>query len=247
MNAHSFQPVKSKYLVLTMDYLLPIFITILVLIGIWLVLFSPFFVVKTIECQQDFQPCENESIIAELNKSLGSNLFRLNLKSIKNILTSGDFTIKTAVISRLFPSTLFVDLQSVYPTVALQLVSNSTEWIILDQNYRVIGKRILDPNVPTVLVSSLPSYHVGQVIDDTILLSTFKLAHVLSDEFSNVKTIELTGDTIKLKLSDNRLALLSSTKDQLTQIRTLQAILADSTISSEVETFDVRFSQPILR
>ncbi|MFH2019214.1 MAG: hypothetical protein ABII80_01165 [bacterium] len=243
----SAHPVKSKYFVITMDYLMPLLISLFVLFGAWLALFSPVFQVKTIECQQDFQPCENESLTVELNKTLGENIFRLNTISMVAKLTSGDYMIRAANIVRTLPSSILVDLQSVYPTVAIKLVSGENEWVILDNQSRVIGKRELDPNVPTVLVEALPALRPGQVISDNTLLSTLALARNLSSELPSVKTIELSGETIKLTLADGKLALLTTTKDQTAQIRTLQAILTDSTITSGVGTIDVRFSQPVLR
>lgn len=239
--------VKSKYLVITLDYLMPILISLFVIFGAWITLFSPIFQVKHIECQQDFEPCENENLMVELNKILKENIFRLNTGSIVSKLISGDYTIRTANITKTLPSTLRVELLSIYPTVAIKLLSGENEWIILDTKFRVIDKRDLDPNVPTVLVEALPALHAGQTIEDNTLLSTLVLARSLSNELPSVKTIELSGNTIKLTLSDGKLALLTTTKDQTVQIRTLQAILSDSTIISGIGIIDVRFAQPVLR
>jgi len=241
------QPIKSKYLVITLDYLLPLLVTLLVLFGTWLALFSPLFQVTNFECQQDFQPCDNPMILAELNKNLGENIFRFKSAFLIHKLTSGDYTIRTATVARILPNTLVVDLQSVYPTVALKLLSGGDEWLVLDTRFRVIGKRELDPNVPTVLVDTLPAFRAGQKLEDPNLLSACTLARTLSDQLPGVKTIELSGETIKLTLDSGKLALLTTTKDQLAQIHVLQAILSDSTITSGVGTIDARFAQPVLR
>lgn len=242
-----FHPLPSKYIVFTADYLLPFFLTSAVIFAAYLVLYSGIFKVASIECRLDFEPCQPGSIIAELDKLRGENIFRLSPDSTTARLTSGDFTIRQVVIKKILPNQLIVNLSSVFPVVALKIESDPT-WIILDEKMRVIGTKNSDPNVPTVIITTPLTLTIGKALEDSDVLYSIKTALKIADELIKIKSIKLVDDnTIELTIDDHLVAYLTPKKDELIQLRTLQAILADDTISKEVNTIDVRFSQPVLR
>lgn len=242
-----FSPSTSKYLVFTADYLVPTFICLAIILLGYFVLYSPFFKISSVACSTDYQDCESPSVIAELDKLKGQNIFTLKPTKISERLTSGDFTIREISLTKELPGTVKIDLQSVYPVVALQVVGDSS-WIVLDEDFRVIGTRGSDPNVPTVIVPGPITLMVGKIPQDQLLIETLTLARHLSDELFMVKTISLIDqDTIELVLSSGIKALLTPKKDELVQLRALQVVLSDATITSEVKTIDVRFNQPVLR
>lgn len=238
---------KSKYIVLTYDVVLPLIVIFGILGGLVVALKSKIFAVKTITCQVDYQDCPVGPVMAELEKYLGRNVFSLETDEIEKRLTEGDFTIREAAIVKKLPGTLKVELQSVYPVAALRVDGVGNEWIVFDSAYRVIGKRTSDPNVPTVLVKTPPAVHAGLLINDPVLVKALDFTLTVGSEISTVKGVSLEGDTLTLVLEGGRTALMTTVKDSMQQIRTLQAILQANTMNSEVRTIDVRFSKPVLR
>jgi cell division septal protein FtsQ len=242
-----FHPTKSKYLVLTADFILPIFICLAITFLAYLMLYSSLFKISTVNCIEDYKDCEDPSLVIELNKLKGQNIFTLSKKAIISKLTSGDFTIRQADLIKKLPGTVNINIQSVYPVLALRVDGDPT-WIVIDKKFRVIGEREIDPNVPTVLVPGPLTVVVGKTPEDELIIETFKLALRLTDELFEIKSIYLIdSNTIKLTLPEGRSALFSPKKDELVQLRALQEILSDDTIIQGVKIIDVRFSQPVLR
>lgn len=239
--------VRSKYLVFTVDYLVPTFIILAVLTLAYLLLYSPFFKIKEISCQLDYLVCDNQTILVELDKLKGQNIFTLSKDKVTSRLTSGDFTIRQATLTKELPGKVILDLQSVYPVVALQILGNPT-WVILDQQLRVIGSRESDPNVPTIIVPGPLNLIVGKPPSDDLIIQSIRLARRLADELFSLKSITLVDqDTIELSLSDGRIAILTPKKDTSAQLRSLQIILRDDKIVQGINTIDVRFERPVLR
>lgn len=242
-----FHPSRSKYIVFTADYLLPILICLGVLALIYISLYSPFFKITKVDCSLDFTSCDNPGVLAELEKLKGKNIFTISPSDITSRLTSGDFTIRQASLRRALPGIITVDLQSVYPVVALRTEADSS-WVVMDSKYRVIGVRSQDPNVPTVVVDGPLTLAVGKKPTDAVIIQALDIAGRLANELFSVKTITLVDEgTIKLSLPNGRSALFTTKKDELLQLRALQAILADATILKGIRTIDVRFAQPVLR
>ncbi len=239
--------VRSKYLVITLDYLFPIFICLGVIVLGYLVLYSSFFKINTIVCTLDYAECLDPSVLAELEKLKGQNIFTLSEGRVTTRLTSGDFTIREANIKKELPGKIFLDLHSVYPVVALQIPGDPT-WVILDQNNRVIGTRANDPNVPTVIVPGPLTLSVGKRLSDDLLIQSIQLAKNLADELFTIKSITLINDdAINLTLSDGRTAIFTPKKDLSQQLRSLQLILRDATMIEGIWIIDVRFIRPVLR
>ncbi|MFH2085797.1 MAG: hypothetical protein ABII21_03370 [bacterium] len=246
-NAPVFQPTRSKYLVFTTDYLLPLMIFLGILVLSYLTIYSSIFKIRKVDCILDYLPCTNPSLGAELDKLIGQNIFLLKPAIIESRLTSGDFTIRAAKLSRSLPGTLKLEMQSIYPVVALQIQGDST-WVVLDTRFRVIATRTEDPNVTTVIVKDPLTLTVGKAPTDSLITQTLALAIRLSDEISSIKTITLIDqDTLELALLSGKKVIFSPQKDELVQLNALQAILGSDTISKGVTTIDVRFSRPVLR
>ena len=242
-----FLPTRSKYLVITADYIVPTLITLGVIFLAYLTLYSPYFAITNVTCQLDFEPCENPAVIVEIDKLKGQNIFTLDTQSVTRRLTSGDFTIRQSEVSRTLPSSVQIDLQSVYPVVALQ-IAQDPNWVIMDDQFRVIAVRSEDPNVPTVIVPGPLTVVVGQSPTDPLILTSLKLALRLADELVTIKSLALIdADTIELTLGDGKIAVFTPKKDELEQLRLLQVILEGATITKETRIIDVRFSRPVLR
>ncbi len=246
-SAPVFHPTRSKYILITTDYLLPLAICLGIIALGYLALFSPFFQIKTVTCTLDYQVCTDPSLLVELENQKGQNILRFRPERLESRLTSADFTVREAVITRSLPDTLNVQLQSVYPAVALKIVGEDT-WIVLDPTLRVIGKRTSDPNVPAVIVPGTLTVTVGKRPEGDSVIKALELTLRLSSELVEVKTLTLVDDnTIEILLPTGLRALFTPRDDEVRQLRALQAVLADATILSGVRIIDVRFSQPVLR
>lgn len=242
-----FRPSRSKYLVITADYIIPSLICIGIAFLAYFTRYSSFFAITTLTCELDYESCQNPTLLAELDKLKGQNIFTLDTASISRRLTSGDFTIRESLIERTLPGTVSVKLQSVYPVVALQIVGDPT-WVVMDSRFRVIATRTVDPNVPTVIVPGPLTVVIGQSPQDPLITSSLKLALRLADELFTIRSLTLLdSNTIALMLEDGKTALFTPKKDESRQLRLLQVILEGDTITEETRTIDVRFSRPVLR
>ncbi len=236
----------SRYFVITRDYVLPVLIILSCLSVWWLALISPLFAIRSIDCQIDYHPCVAENLLTELSSYRGHNLLDLDTAAIVSRLISADFTIREAIVTRIIPHTLRLDLTSVFPVVAAK-VADPPIWVIFDQELQAIGTRTVDPNVPTVTMSELSHIQVGFVPTDATLLAGLTLAKVVGTEIPTLKSLDVQGDLATLSLSGGFVGLMSLKQDPLPQIRALQAVLGNATILAGVHVIDVRFSQPVLR
>jgi len=244
---HIFEPGKSKYLVITSDYLIPFLLSIGVIFLFYLSFLSPVFTVKNITCSLDYLPCTDQSIVAEIDKLKTENIFRLTPHILTHKLTSGDFTIREVSIKKTLPDQLTVSLQSVYPVIAIQ-VEGDTTWAVLDPKFRLIAIRDLYPNVPTLIIPGPLTLAVGKPITDHLLENSLNLTLRLGAGLGSIKTITLVDDnTIKIMLSSGVVAIFSPKSDETDQLKLLQAVLSDDIITQGVRTIDVRFIQPVLR
>ncbi len=247
LTSPEFHPTRSKYLVITSDYIIPILIFIFGISLIYVLLFSRYFRVTTVSCSLDFVACQDPSVLSELDRLKGKYIFRLTKDKLSAKLTSGDFTISQVEMVKNLPSSLQISLLSVQPVSAISVKNHST-WIVLDQKYRVIAERSIDPNVPTVIILEPLTLTLGKPIPDPKLIATLNLALRLAQELVSVKTLTLIDDnTVEISLTSGQTALFSPRLDETTQLKTLQSILADATILKGVRTIDVRFNRPVLR
>lgn len=239
---------RSKYLVLTAEYLIPFFVIFVAILSYLLAFHTSLLNLKKISCQLDYEPCSNPSLLAELNKFIGVNLLTLDETELKSRLLSGEFTLREVGLSRQFPASLEVTLLSTYPVVAIQAKDNLYQWLTLDERFRIIKVSSVDPNVPTVTVDSVPPAQLGGTLTDPVIKETLTLALEITRELISIKSIYLTSDTtVMLTLSSGLTAILTTTKDQLTQLKTLESLLASPEIVSKYKTIDVRYSQPVLK
>ncbi len=237
----------SKYLVFTREIIAPSLVVLGVLALAYITIYSSFFKITSIDCTQDFRPCENPALLSELDKLVGQNLFTLPVSKLKTRLLSGDFMLRELEIHRRLPSHLQFTLQSVYPVVSLQ-ISGDPSWVIFDSQFRVIGRHLSDPNVPTVIVSGPLTLTVGKVIPDQDIIRSLALALRLRDSLISFKTLTLVDpDTLELKLDKGIVAIFTPKIEESSQLHSLQAVLSDATIMQGVHVIDVRFAQPVLR
>ncbi len=247
MTESEFHPVRSKYLVITADFIVPIAVTIAVAALWWIVFHTGTFAIRTIVCTSDGGQCKDTNLLAELAKYKGKNIFQVNTDALAYHLESADYMIKTAVVTRTLPGSLAVALQSVSPVVALQ-VAGQNEWMLFDGSLRLIGSTSTDPSIPTVLIQTPITLAVGKSANDGNLRTALEIAEKVGSAVPGVKDIALVdAETIRLDLSSGQYALLTTGKPVDDQIRLLQAVLKDATIVQDARGIDVRFNQPVLK
>lgn len=242
----SISTVPSKYVVITADYVIPVVIVLATILAWWSVFYTSIFSIKQIECELDFEPCDVPGIIAELDKYRGQNIVSFDEEAIRTRLTSADFTIQNVDIKKTLPSSIKVEMQSVYPTVAAEVVGTGT-WVTFDEQLRVIGTRTVHPNVPTITVKELVNIKVGETLSDQNIIKALGLARTLADQIKDFQTVELEGSNIHLTFKSGLKGLMTTSKDTNEQIQALQVLLQDATILQGVSVVDVRFARPVLK
>lgn len=238
---------KSRYFVLTADFIIPVLIILLVIASLLFITRGRLFAIKTVDCLRDYQPCTDNHLLTELDKLKGANLFTFNKSELRTRILENNKTIENVEVTSSLPNKVSVNLISSSPSVALQLKDNSTVWVVLDQEFRVIAVRESDPNVPTVKVSTMEEISIGNPITSKETQGALEVALSIKNNFIQAETISLTDDVITLDLTEGKTALLSSKADIAEQLITLQAILADDTISESASLIDVRYTQPVIK
>lgn len=242
-----FKSTRSKYLIITANYLIPIAIIVGTIALLLIVFKTNILSIKQIYCQHDYQDCNLPHLQAELSKYLGINILKFDSLELKNKIIANNKTIKQVVISKQLPGTISINLISTSPKVAIKIQNGELQWIVLDSNFRVIKVVRKDPNLPTVLVNDVIKIQIGQEIDSDDIQKSLELATEISDNFFSVVSIQLEGDLITLILPSKITVFLTTKKGLHSQLKTLQDILADAKISSAVRTIDVRFTQPVIK
>ena len=238
---------KAKYFLLTKEIFIPILIVCIIVLGIYVVFYTSLFSLKIIKCRTESGDCYNPSISAELNKYLGINLITFDTSELHEKLLAGDFTISSLTLTRKLPSTLEVDIRSVYPKLAIKVGVEGKTWYTLDEKFRVIGIVEKDPQVVTIIVDNPPTLVFGQAITDQSLIHSLEVATKINEYPDLARSFSLTGDTITLNLEGGRRAILTTTSNFEEQIKSLQAVLSDFTMIKEVSIIDVRYIRPVLK
>lgn len=234
-----FTPERSKYLVFTADYILPTVIITSIILALYLMLYSQLFKIDNISCKLDFEPCENMVLLAELDKLKGQNIFNFQTQGVASKLTSRGLHYQGGSICQKPLGSLKVDLHSVYPVVALKIKDLDT-WIALDSKYRVIKELHINPNVPTVIVSGPLTVVLGKPVQDSLIIETLAMTDRLFKQLPSIKSVTLVDENrIDVELDSGKTAVLTPKKDEVIQLRSLQAILQEVTISKGVHTIDV--------
>jgi len=238
---------RSKYLVFTADYLVPAFL-VLSIATAWILAYrTSLFSISNYQCELDYQPCAGEALLSEIDKLVGKNLLTIDLSSVRARLLSGDFTLREVTITKIYPRTLSLSLLSAYPVVALELNGNAQQWVTLDDQYRVIAVRDANPNVPTLVVESLPPFQLGVTIEDQSLLDSLSIVRSITDKLISVQRLSLSGTTVSLELPGGVTALLTTTRDQDSQLHLLESVLADPALKNSYHLIDVRYDRPVLK
>ncbi len=238
----------SKYFVATSQFLLPTAAIALSIATIYLTFFSSYFKITDIECYQDVdEPCQNGFLLKDQDQFLGQNIFLLDTEAMAQRLKKGDPTIRSLEYIKTLPGKLTLQIQSVYPSLALG-TQGSEDLLILDSDYRIIKSSKESSNVPVIRYDQELSIRVGERIEQeelrTILSACQKIAAQVPGTTSF--TIKDGGIQVILPPGDTQ-AIFTTTRDLDAQLSALHTIREGVTISGSGTVIDVRYLQPIIK
>jgi len=238
---------RSKYYILTNEIILPIAVILSVIAFYFSIFYSSLLNVKNVDCSIGIDPCPDSSTLIELRKLEGENMLLIDTQDTLNKIKSGDPTVSDIKIEKRYPNTLLVSIKLVEPTFALRLSGVENEWITLDNNYNVINLTSGNPELPTLIIPSVPALHIGKKIDDSSILSGLKLVSKLNDLTQKILEMTLVSDYVEGDLGEHHI-LMSIDESQVDdEIMILQAVLRDSKIVDGMATIDVRHGRPVIR
>lgn len=240
-------PTPSKYFVATSQLLPPILVILFSLTSLYALFFSPLFQVTKVECYQDLnESCQNSFVLAEANQSLSDNLFLLDEHTLGARIMRGDPTIRALEFKKILPGTLILQIQTVYPTLALGI--EGSRLLILDTDFRIIKSTDTDPNVPIVRYNQSLSLRVGERIADDTLRSQLAACLQIVDNIPGSKNCIVEGDRLTVLLEDEKTnAIFTTQRDLDEQLSALHTIRQGVTISGSKTMIDVRYQQPIIK
>lgn len=237
---------KSKYFVAGLEYGVPLVVVVIVCTLIYLAFYSSYFRLSNLSCSQDFEPCQNPHLLAEIEKLRGQNIFLINPSKVIAHLTSGDYLLREGQLERVLPNTLNLSLQSVYPVLAVK-VSGTDRYATLDPSLRVIRLTTIDPNVPVVVINEQLTFTLAQPVTNEKIVPILQKSLIIAESIPGIKSLLVEGDNLSIELSSGHLAIFSIHRDIAEQVSALRSVLSDATITEGVAIIDVRFSQPVLR
>ncbi|GAB4027415.1 MAG: hypothetical protein Fur0011_5440 [Candidatus Microgenomates bacterium] len=238
----------SKYFVATSQVLPPILVILFSLISLYALFFSSLFNITQVKCYQDFnESCQNSYVLAEANKSLSENLFLLDESELGGRIMRGDPTIRTIDYKKVLPGTLILQIQTVYPTLALGIEGNSS-LLILDADFRIIKSTDADPNVPIVRYHKPLSLRIGERIGDDALRSQLSACLKIVGNIPGSKNCLVEDSALTVLLEDDKTNAIFTTQRNLDeQLSALHTIRSGVTISGSKPVIDVRYQQPIIK
>ncbi len=238
----------SKYFVATSQYLLPTAVIALSIATLYLTFFSSFFKVTKIDCYQDVgEPCQNGFLLKDQDRFIGKNIFLLDTAQEVARLKKGDPTIRSIDYTKTLPGQLTLQIQSVYPTLALGTLG-SDNLLILDSDYRLIKSSQVSFNVPVISYDKELTIRVGERIENEELRALLNACLKIATKVTGTTTFSLKDKSITADLPPGGTqALFTITRDLDEQLSALHTIREGVTISPSGTVIDVRYLQPIIK
>lgn len=238
----------SKYFVATSQVLPQVLVILFSLSSLYALFFSPLFKITNVECYQDVETsCQNNFVLSEARDSMGQNLFRFDSQVAAEHIRRGDPTIRSLEYKKVLPGTIILEIQSVYPTLALGTVG-SDSLLILDTDFRIIKSYKGNPNVPIVLYNKSLSLRVGERISDDALRAQLLACLKIVNNLPGSKNCIVSDSGLTVLLEDGVTnAIFTSARDLDEQLSALHTIRSGATISGSNPVIDVRYQQPIIK
>lgn len=219
---------------------------ILVLGGSYGLYASPLFRVSAVECVvEGGDPCP-EGVREEVSQKLGESMLTVNVSPSEEKIANAVKRIETINVFRRYPRTLQIEIKLREPAFYAQNEGVSTVFRVDDEG-DVYGAAA--DNARYIVVLFAPDYPLA--VGSTVAPDTAGLFALLTRKLQTfpqlVTSIRYaTENEILISFEDGTKAVMKSEGAEK-QLDTLQRILNDATMETQVGIIDVRFEHPVIK
>ena len=222
-----------------MAKLLPVLVLIVVVVVFAGLVVSSVFKIKSLEIKSD-KDCLNKEKVEEEFKVLNQNIFLVSTKDLSTRLTEKYSCIGVLKIIKSYPSKLKLEVKTKEPVAK-----------IADSSFSLTEDGLIVEGQSPPLTLFLPSGQnltLGQKLDKKEIIFALRLAaNIVKTDFiaSNVRILD--PSTVAAYNQEGAVVLFSTENDALSQIDSLQLILAKAKIdATKITKLDLRFDKPII-
>lgn len=211
----------------------------LVIVVALIMLFSPFFKVKTVQIGQSANCLDQKTADANIK---GQNIFFINSTQLALSITKAYDCSQNITVTKKYPSTIAIQVETTQPIV---LVDGHDLGLTENGQFLKITNK---GNKPTIFLPQTVSVAENQKVKDQSVLFALKIAAGLQKSDFIPTNIRMTEDNSIAVYSNQEFVVTFSTqKDVAGQIDSLQAILAKAKINaSKISKIDLRFDKPVI-
>ncbi|MCR4662100.1 MAG: FtsQ-type POTRA domain-containing protein [Clostridia bacterium] len=199
-----------------------IFLCLVVIIAI--IVLSWLFTIRTIDVEflNDVENTSKEEIISLANIKNNTNIFVIDEATIERQIESGfsDSSINVTTIERSFPNIVIIKVKERVPLFKIQRnINNSIQYVTPDIDFRrpTTYKENELPEIPLIEVLNLQltdTYNTKECIClRNIALGLIELGFTENSIISFIKSIEFSGNTVKINLRTTDTSLLINWND----------------------------------
>jgi len=208
---------------------------------VFLAVFSPLFEIKNVTFNDDAACIKNSQKIAEDNL-IGESLIFLNSQEIAQVIKNKFACIETIDVNRQFPSTVQINIQSKRPIAKIA----ETEFHVTKDGLLIRADDSVQ--IPTIFLPTNFELNVSQKLDDKNILFALEIIdNLLKSDFVPTTIRIVDEDQIAVYSNKDILVLFSSNKNPISQVDSLQLILAEAKIdATKIGKIDMRFEKPVI-
>lgn len=216
----------------------------LFLIGYFL-FFSPICAISHVVCDTPEHSCSDD-IIAELDRSIGKNIFSIKPLDIERRLQRADLMIEQADVSVGFPNTLRARIKLRIPYVQLLASFEAKEAFLVDSTGMIIGSADRNASFQQIYWKEVSGDAIGQLLPDKIL-QAIDLVVATKEIMHSPLTPVVEGNILTIKDGDGTNIRFGLEKSGAVQIQALQVLIKQARIENTVyKTIDMRFEHPVV-
>lgn len=204
------------------------------------VLFSPIFVIKSIEFNA--QSCLSDQKQLEKYQVLSKNILLFKSDEISYNLKNDFSCIDQIKITKALPAKLKIEIAVQKPVAKIE-----GKDLTLTKD-GAISTSIQTESLPTIFLPSSVSVAVSQKVEDKMVLFALDVAFQLQKTDFTVQNIRFPqAEDVAFYDAHALIALFSSSKAASTQVDSLQGILAKAKIDeAKIAKIDLRFDKPVI-
>ncbi|MBI2334917.1 FtsQ-type POTRA domain-containing protein [Candidatus Daviesbacteria bacterium] len=203
---------------------------IFLLLGIYLIFFTKFFIVNSVEFEGSLTCADRENLVSSAEVT-GSNFFLIQNQAIEKKLKEKFSCIKSVEIINKFPNRIFLKVKNRTPQAKV-LIAGQVDYLVDKEGVLFSGGD-----------ASLKIYSDKKEKDFKKILSVLERT-----KFFGIDITEASATAESLLIQSMPQISFALDKDIEEQIASLQLILAKAKIDEEtLEFIDLRFDKPVVR